>query len=511
MESSILTTSFPEIYMPCPFAGEADKGGTSGTNRSNKFPDTKSAANVNMRTGFPSVYTQSRAANGKYLSRPDMNQLGYMATVGTFRRQAGCLNEYSTSFANLVGGYPKGAVLDYAVKESGSIVEVWKIVSLEDGNKTQPNADTIADFKSGVDGKKWLKVAADFEYIENVRTECRRHTDTSVSAERTRAERVEAQKIDSEDALNYFTSAHNQRQGQHDGTAKDASGNAVRTHNNGAVTGHVHTNVYTKDEIDEMLIEAGGSEYTSGVDQEGGFHNGTYSRISSGSSFIEKGHFHSDYAKCNTGSSNQFDGTAYSSSDGSTTTNSLSEVKRGHVHTNLVDRSEVYTKIECNSNFARGSSSTVGAADGTARNSSDGIVVPTFSGDPARGSYLGVTKGHYHTNYATTEYVKNIFSSMESGVSVTEESNSMYIELPNDCIIQCGTANYSKGDVGSVTTKVSRPFYANVRCQTGSSGDDNDYGIGCYATIKKLEWYVYYRRNVWNENSTLYWIVVGFK
>lgn len=100
---------------------------------------------------------------------------------------------------------------------------------------------------------------------------------------------------------------------------------------------------------------------------------------------------------------------------------------------------------------------------------------------------------------------------MESGVSVTEESNSMYIELPNNCIIQCGTANYSKAQVGSVTTKVSRPFYANVRCQTGSSGDDNDYGIGCYATSKKLEWYVYYSRNVWNENSTLYWIVVGFK
>lgn len=511
MEASVLTTSFPEIYMPCPFAGEADKGGTSGTNRSNKFPDTKSAANVNMRTGFPSVYTQSRAANGKYLSRPDMNQLGYMATVGTFRRQAGCLNEYSTSFANLVGGYPKGAVLDYAVKESGSIIEVWKIVSLEDTNTTQPNEDTIADFKSGVDGKKWLKVAADFEYINNVKNECIDHTDDSVSAERTRAESVEAQKIDSEDAINYFTSAHNQRQGQHDGTAKDASGNAVRTHNNGAVTGHVHTNVYTKPEVDAMMESVGGS-FAAGTEQQDGFHDGTFQNFPSIGR--QQGHYHSDYV-ANTNSASYgthvHDGTAYNASEGGSTTNVVSNARRGHVHTNLVDRSEVYTKTECNSNFARGSSSTVGAVDGTARNSSNGIVVPTFSGNPARGSYSGVSKGHYHTNYATTEYVKNMFSSMESGVSVKKETNSMYIELPNNCIIQCGIANYSKGEVGSVTTRVSTPFYANVRCQSGSSGDDNDYGIGCEATSKKLQWYVYWRHARWNDNSTLYWIVIGFK
>lgn len=118
--------------MPCPFAGGegaalATIGQTSGDS-------------INFQQGFPSVYGAPASLGGKYVKRSEMNAIGNLATNDLFYKRCGGLNTFDQAFCTAIGGYPRGAILDYLDSDTFSL---FKIMSLKDNNTTVPNKNTI--------------------------------------------------------------------------------------------------------------------------------------------------------------------------------------------------------------------------------------------------------------------------------------------------------------------------------------------------------------------------------
>ena len=84
---------------------------------------------MNITQGFPSVYGVPASSGGKYVSRSDMNSIGFMATNDLFYHKCGGLNTFDAEFASKVGGYPQGAVLQYL---NGRYL--YNVISLHDNN-----------------------------------------------------------------------------------------------------------------------------------------------------------------------------------------------------------------------------------------------------------------------------------------------------------------------------------------------------------------------------------------
>lgn len=123
------------IALKCPFAQDgtlADIADSDGNS-------------INYTTGFPSIYSIPASGGGKYLGRGDINALGNIATNDLFYHKCGGLNTYDAEFAAKVGGYPKGAILDYVTGEG----VVRRIRSLVDNNTTNP-------IVNGIDNTSWI-------------------------------------------------------------------------------------------------------------------------------------------------------------------------------------------------------------------------------------------------------------------------------------------------------------------------------------------------------------------
>ena len=84
---------------------------------------------MNITQGFPSVYGVPASSGGKYVSRLDMNSIGFMATNDLFYHKCGGLNTFDAEFASKVGGYPQGAILQYL---NGKYL--YNVISLHDNN-----------------------------------------------------------------------------------------------------------------------------------------------------------------------------------------------------------------------------------------------------------------------------------------------------------------------------------------------------------------------------------------
>lgn len=85
---------------------------------------------LNYPTGFPSVYSVPASNGGKYLARGDINAIGNVATNDLFYHKCGGLNTFDADFAVKIGGYPKGAILDFV---NGRYIH--SVISLVDNNK----------------------------------------------------------------------------------------------------------------------------------------------------------------------------------------------------------------------------------------------------------------------------------------------------------------------------------------------------------------------------------------
>ena len=94
----------------------------------NAIPDSTGDF-MNITQGFPSVYGIPKSSGGQYVSRSDMNSLGFLATNDIFYHKCGGLNTFDASFSDKIGGYPKGAVLQFL---NGNYL--YNVISLHDNN-----------------------------------------------------------------------------------------------------------------------------------------------------------------------------------------------------------------------------------------------------------------------------------------------------------------------------------------------------------------------------------------
>lgn len=84
----------------------------------------------------------------------DFNMIGYLGTLERYRKQMGGIRTYSPSFASMIGGYPKGAQLEYLIppnteENSGTRYKIRKVVSIVDNN-------TYDFTENGVDNEHWM-------------------------------------------------------------------------------------------------------------------------------------------------------------------------------------------------------------------------------------------------------------------------------------------------------------------------------------------------------------------
>ena len=107
------------------------------------FQDT-SGDSVNYPQGFPSIYGVPASEGGKYVGRGEINAIGNVATNDLFYHKCGGINTFDAAFAEKVGGYPKGAVLQYL---NGNYI--YDVISLIDNNMF----DFVAS--NTIDGANW--------------------------------------------------------------------------------------------------------------------------------------------------------------------------------------------------------------------------------------------------------------------------------------------------------------------------------------------------------------------
>lgn len=136
MTQADFNSKYGRLSMPCPF-------GNNDSANITQIAGTASASDFNFETGFATPYSAPKSNSGKFVTRKEMNAIGNLASRNDFYRMCGGLNTFDASIASAIGGYPKGAVLDYIVG-----YKLYKVISLVDANKV----DLIAN---GIDGVNW--------------------------------------------------------------------------------------------------------------------------------------------------------------------------------------------------------------------------------------------------------------------------------------------------------------------------------------------------------------------
>lgn len=133
---------YKPLAMPMPFGANDDGNYTT--------PElVQSAANFNFLDGFPTAYSAPHSGGGKYVTRKEMNGIGNVASRYEFFRRVGGIVTFDPAFATAIGGYPKGAVLDYL-----DGLNVHKVYSAVENN-------TVNFVTDGVDGVNWIFVNQD--------------------------------------------------------------------------------------------------------------------------------------------------------------------------------------------------------------------------------------------------------------------------------------------------------------------------------------------------------------
>lgn len=136
MTKTDFDSKYSPIVMPEPFAESGSK--TLPANTQND------ASGFSFPLGFSGSYSSPKSKNGKYVTRAQMNAIGNLATHNDFYRRCGGLNTFDSVFADKIGGYPSGAVLDYIIGD-----KLFKIMSMIDNNMVAPSDQSI-------DGGTWI-------------------------------------------------------------------------------------------------------------------------------------------------------------------------------------------------------------------------------------------------------------------------------------------------------------------------------------------------------------------
>lgn len=134
--------------MPCPF-GDNDSANIS------PILSAPAQGDFNFETGFNTPYSAPKSNGGKFVTRMEMNAIGNLASRNDFYGMCGGLNTFSAKLASAIGGYPKGAVLDYVVG-----YKLYRVISLVD--------DNVTDFTvKGIDGVNWQYLNVDIPDIDD--------------------------------------------------------------------------------------------------------------------------------------------------------------------------------------------------------------------------------------------------------------------------------------------------------------------------------------------------------
>ena len=134
MTQSDFNTKYGRIAMPMPFAGAAGAALASIAHTSGSV--------VNFPDGFPQDYSAPHSKGGKYITRGEMNAIGNLASRNDFYRMCGGLNTFDPNICISIGGYHKGAILDYVEVTNYKYI-VSKVISLIDSNKVDFTSSTI--------------------------------------------------------------------------------------------------------------------------------------------------------------------------------------------------------------------------------------------------------------------------------------------------------------------------------------------------------------------------------
>lgn len=143
-------TQMPErIAMKQPFASGAGEGGlTAISNQTGNM--------VNFVEGFPSVYAAPASSGGKYVSRGEMNALGNLASNDLFYHKCGGINVFDAALSNVIGGYPKGAILKYHHNDF-----LYDVISLQENN-------TWNYIDNGIDNEHWAYLSVPDKKVDDV-------------------------------------------------------------------------------------------------------------------------------------------------------------------------------------------------------------------------------------------------------------------------------------------------------------------------------------------------------
>jgi len=153
------TSEIPQrIYIPKPYA--------SGTNAAyTPVSENDNATDLpSFNLGFPSAFEHPGSGNGKYCTRGMINAIGRLATQNDFARACGGIVTFDPKLAVQIGGYARGAILEFL-----NGMEYNRVISLVDGNKVDFTGGTAdaAYISAGVvngsvDGVNWAYCGSQF-------------------------------------------------------------------------------------------------------------------------------------------------------------------------------------------------------------------------------------------------------------------------------------------------------------------------------------------------------------
>lgn len=104
---------------------------------------------ASLDEGFPEVTSTPINEGGIPPQREDFNGLGYLTTSQFFYLQMGGRFTFNSAVSNAIGGYPKGAVLQYTNPNTGESYEVTSLIP--------NNTYNFVSNPSYIDGVKWRK------------------------------------------------------------------------------------------------------------------------------------------------------------------------------------------------------------------------------------------------------------------------------------------------------------------------------------------------------------------
>lgn len=135
-----------DVIQPLPMSGAIAYNGSKNT-----IPqDATGSELASVSTGFPDITMKALADGGLPPRGQDCNGLFYLSTDQKVYLQNGGIITFNQEVSNLIGGYPKGAILDYYESTSG---EYKKVISLIDDN-----TNNFIETPTYIDNVNWKEI-----------------------------------------------------------------------------------------------------------------------------------------------------------------------------------------------------------------------------------------------------------------------------------------------------------------------------------------------------------------